>query len=160
MFLSNKEIRALNEQIKSEFGIDKFFIGKDKVEKKKKENKNDADIVISNAEILFRNGNPAFFYFEKRLVPHLKLLQATNFLKKVVVDMPAIPYMIKGADVMRPGIKEIDEQIRKDEIVSVVDENNKKAIAVGIALFDSEEMRQMVKGKVLKNIHFVGDKVW
>ena len=74
--------------------------------------------------------------------------------------MPAIPYMIKGADVMRPGIKEIDEQIRKDEIVAIVDEKNKKAIAVGIALFDSEEMRQMVKGKVLKNIHFVGDKVW
>ena len=160
MFLSNKEIRALNEQIKLEFGIDKFFSGKDRVERKKKENKNDPDVPLVDIEIVFRDDIPVFFYFEKRLVPHLKNLQSNNFLKKVVVDMPAIPFMIKGADVMRPGIKEIDDGIKKDEIISVVDENNKKAIAVGIALFDSDELRQMVKGKVIKNIHFVGDKVW
>ncbi len=160
MFLSNKEIRALNEQIKLEFDLDKFFSSKDRVEKKKKESKKDSDTNLSNVEILFRNNEPVFFYFENRLFPHLKLLQADNFVKKVIVDMPAIPYMIKGADVMRPGIKEIDEGILKDSFVAVVDENNKKAIAVGIALFDSDEMRKMVKGKVIKNIHFVGDKVW
>ena len=160
MFLSNKEIRVLNEQIHLEFGLDKFFSGKDRVEKKKKENKNDRDEVVSNLDILFKDGNPIFFYFENRLVPHLKLLQQNNFLKKIVVDMPAVPYMIKGADVMRPGIKEIENGIKKDEFLAIVDENNKRAIAVGISLFDSEEMKSMSKGKVIKNIHFVGDKVW
>ncbi len=74
--------------------------------------------------------------------------------------MLAVPYMIKGADVMRPGIKEIDGGIAKGEIVAIVDEMNKKAIAVGIAEFSTEEMREMMKGRVIKNIHWVGDEIW
>lgn len=74
--------------------------------------------------------------------------------------MGAIPYVCAGADVMRPGIKVIEDGIAKDSSVAVIDEKYGKLLAVGIALFDSEEMKKMERGKVIKNIHYVGDWIW
>lgn len=118
------------------------------------------DNFILDDNVLLINNEPCFFYHEKRLVPHLKLLLRNNFLKKITVDMGAIRFMVNGADVMRPGITEIEESIRKDDLVSVVDETHNKPIAVGSAMFDAEEMKQKDNGKMVKNIHYVGDSVW
>ena len=146
MFLSNKEIRTLGNEIASTFGVEDFFEKRVQVEVRE--------------DIVYKNKEPVFFYLNGRLFPHLKLLHKTNFLKMIVVDMPAIPFMAKGAAVMRPGIKEINEFIAKDEIVAIVDERNKKAVAVGVAEFTGKEMIAMQKGKVVKNLHWVGDKIW
>ena len=61
---------------------------------------------------------------------------------------------------MRPGITEIDEEIEKNDFIVIVDVTNKKPLAVGIALLNSEEMRESKTGKVIKNIHYVGDDIW
>jgi len=61
---------------------------------------------------------------------------------------------------MRPGITKIDENILKDDTVIIIDEKNKKALAVGIALDTSENMNNTKQGKAVKNIHWVGDKIW
>ena len=74
--------------------------------------------------------------------------------------MGAVPYAVKGADMMRPGITNIDDDINEGEIVSIIDENNHKSIMVGIALFNSNEMNVQKKGKSVKNIHFIGDEIW
>ena len=74
--------------------------------------------------------------------------------------MGAVRFVVNGADIMRPGIVEIQAGIEKDDFVAVVDKNNKKPLAVGIALYSSEEMRVMASGKVIKNIHYVGDELW
>ena len=74
--------------------------------------------------------------------------------------MGAVKFIINGADVMRPGITDIEDGIRKDDFIVIIDQNNKKPLAVGIALFNSEEMRALPKGKVIKTIHYVGDVVW
>ncbi len=76
----------------------------------------------------------------------------------VVVDNGALPFILKGADVMRPGIVELDE-FNRGEIVAV---KNMKGltIAVGIALFSSEEMKSMEKGKVIETLHYIKDEVW
>ena len=55
---------------------------------------------------------------------------------------------------------EIETGIAKDEFVGVIDKNNKKPLAVGIALFAGNEMQKMTSGKVIKNIHYVGDELW
>jgi PUA-domain protein len=139
--LSNKEIKDLNSQVNLE-----FFSKKDRVE-------------IFNDSVIFRNDEPVFFYFDGRIVPTLRLLLKENFLNTVVIDMPAVKFIANGADVMRPGIVAVEE-FENDEIVSVVDEQNKKPIAVAVALFDSKTLWEMSEGKVLKNVHFVGDKTW
>jgi predicted RNA-binding protein (TIGR00451 family) len=60
---------------------------------------------------------------------------------------------------MRPGITKIEDGIQKDEVVLVLDPNN-KPLATGIALFSSEEMKAMAKGKVIVNVHQINDWMW
>jgi len=42
----------------------------------------------------------------------------------------------------------------------VVDVKNRAPLLVGVALFESEEIKKMRKGKVIMNIHHVGDIIW
>jgi len=122
--------------------------------------KDQVELVENKYKIILINKKPAFFYYDGKPVPTLKYLQENNVLKKITVDMGAVKFMVNGADVMRPGIVEIEEGITKDEFVAVIDKNNKKPLAVGVALFDFEEMKKMSSGKVIKNIHYVGDELW
>ena len=74
--------------------------------------------------------------------------------------MGAVKFVINGADIMRPGITEIEDGINENDFIVIVDVNNQKSLAVGIALLNSEEMRSSTSGKVIKNIHYVGDEIW
>ena len=73
--------------------------------------------------------------------------------------MPAVKFIANGADVMRPGIKEFDN-FKKNQIIIIVDETHQKPLAIGEALVSSEEMKSLDSGKVIKNLHHVGDKIW
>ncbi|AFA38160.1 MAG: RNA-binding protein [Pyrobaculum sp.] len=78
---------------------------------------------------------------------------------KAVVDAGAVKRIIDGADVMRPGIKHLDGDFEKGDVVFVTDEKG-RVIAMSVALFSRAEIEQMQKGKVLINIHYLGDKIW
>jgi PUA-domain protein len=109
---------------------------------------------------LLVNGEAAFFYVEDKPVPLLRYVLSHPVLKHVVVDMGAVKFVVSGADIMRPGIKEFSPGLAKDEIVVVLDLNNKKPLAVGKMLFSGDEAQAMPKGKVVKNLHWVGDPWW
>jgi len=117
-------------------------------------------VELLDDKIILINKIPSFFYHEKKLIPTLKLLQENNVLKIIVVDMGAVRFVVQGADVMRPGIVEIAPDIKKGDPVVIIDVNNRKPLTVGIALFDAKEMQEMKTGKVIKNIHYVGDEIW
>jgi len=121
-------------------------------------------VELIDDKIILIDNEPSFFYHQNnqvnKLIPTLKYLQKNNILKTCTIDMGAVKFIINGADLMRPGIKEIDQTIKKDDIISIIDINNKKPIAIGIALFDSSEIQSMTSGKVIKNIHYVGDELW
>ncbi|HSU72520.1 MAG TPA: PUA domain-containing protein [Candidatus Binatia bacterium] len=106
------------------------------------------------------NNQQALVQTEAGIVPHIRYLLTHPLLKHVVVDMGAVKFVASGADVMRPGIKEFAAGTLKDEFVVIVDVNNKKPIAVGKMLFSGEEAEKMVTGKVVKNLHWVGDVFW
>ncbi|MDN7024737.1 RNA-binding protein [Methanoculleus sp. FWC-SCC1] len=80
--------------------------------------------------------------------------------RKVVVDQGAIRFVVNGADIMRPGIVEIGDDVRAGAPVQIVEERHGKPLAVGVALLDAAEMRGQEKGKSVKNIHYVGDDIW
>jgi len=93
---------------------------------------------------------------------YLPFLSETETLKKfpnVMVDMGAIKFMCKGANVMRPGIKKFTE-FEKDRIVCIIEESHQKFLAVGKAMVSSTELENMEKGEVVKNLHYVSDKFW
>jgi PUA-domain protein len=81
----------------------------------------------------------------------------TNF---VVVDMGAVVFIIKGADVMAPGITDADSMIQKDDLVWICDEKHRKPLAVGIAMMSGEDMKTKKPGKAVKTLHYVGDRLW
>ncbi|MCS7135928.1 MAG: PUA domain-containing protein [Nitrososphaerota archaeon] len=83
-----------------------------------------------------------------------------NNMPSVVVDMGAIPHIANGADVMRPGIVAVEGEFGEGGLVIVRDEKHKKPIAVGKALENSENVKKAERGKVITNLHYVGDKLW
>ena len=143
--LNKQEVKLINDELGKKYGKE-FFSRKDDVER--------AD------RFIVKNGIKLFFYKDERLIPTLRLVLEDNFLKKVTVDMGAVKFVISGADVMRPGITKFDEKIQKGEIVAVVDEKNSRPLAVGEMLFSGEEAERMKTGKVVKNLHHVGDGIW
>jgi len=144
--ISKSEIKELNEKLKDKFNVD-LLSKKD-------------DVEIINDEVIFVNKEPYFFYDGSELIPTLKLILKENFLKKIIVDMGAVKFVVNGADIMRPGIVFIEEDIKKDDVIVVLDTENKKPLAIGQALFDSKEMDSQTGGKVVKNLHYIGDDIW
>ena len=93
---------------------------------------------------------------------YIPFLSETKMLEKfpsVMVDMGAVKFMCKGANVMRPGIKKFTE-FEKEQLVCVVEESQHKFLAVGKAMVSSSELENMEKGEVIKNIHYISDKFW
>lgn len=109
---------------------------------------------------LFVDNNLAFICIDGIWFPSLKLiLQKPDLLPSVTVDKGAIKFVVNGADIMRPGITKVDD-FKKEDFVVIVDETLSKPIAVGKAIFSSDELMEQKSGKVLLNIHFVGDEFW
>ena len=74
--------------------------------------------------------------------------------------MGAVPFVCKGANIMVPGIVRVEDDFERDELVVIIDEKHSKPLAIGISLFSSNEIRKMKQGIVIKNLHFVSDKIW
>ncbi len=112
-------------------------------------------------EIILVDGKPGFILLDDIAIPTIYLLLKVKVEEYyVTVDMGAVPYVTNGADVMVPGIVEVWEGIKKGDAVWVRDERYHKPLCVGIALMDREEILEREKGKAVKNLHYVGDKIW
>lgn len=83
-----------------------------------------------------------------------------DILPSIIVDMGAVPHIVNGADVMRPGVREIKKSFNVGELLVARDECHLKPLAIIRALVDSETFRGMVKGRVAENLHHVDDKIW
>lgn len=94
------------------------------------------------------------------LFPTLLFSEVFSFLPKIVVNMGAVSYICNGADVMAPGIVRIEGQFDVDDFVLIIDERHGKPLAIGSALLDSATVKQTKHGKIVKNLHYVGDKLW
>ena len=93
------------------------------------------------------------------ITPTLNFSEILDTLPKVVVDMGAVPHICNGADVMVPGIVETDS-FEEKTIVRVVDERHGKNISVGVSLMSSNKILEAERGKAVKNIHYIGDRIW
>ncbi|MBR9676184.1 DUF1947 domain-containing protein [Candidatus Woesearchaeota archaeon] len=142
--IRKSDVKELNEKISF---LDYEISKKQKVE-------------VLDEKIVLVDGVPCFFYYKRRISPTLHFLNKyPSSLSSVVVDMGAVKFVVNGADIMRPGILSCEEFI-EDDLVVIVDEKNKKPLSVGIALFDSETVMDEDSGKVISNIHYVGDDTW
>lgn len=111
-------------------------------------------------EIFFVEGEPAFARSSGILFPTLASGRFLSSMPGVIVNMGAVPYVCNGADVMAPGIVSFRGAFDKDDLVVVSDERHNRPVSITLALCSSEDAEKLEHGKVLKNIHYVGDNVW
>jgi len=151
--LSKKERRKIVEKLKQRFPNLEINA------------KTQIEIGVCNKKtIYFVNSEPIALRNESgKLIPLLRFIykaSTTLGLPLVIVDMGAVKHILNGADIMAPGIVRIIGSFNRGDLALVVDEKYGKPLAVCEALYSSDEISRMSKGKVLKNLHYVGDKIW
>jgi len=123
--------------------------------------KSQTEIIESErVRIFLVNGKPLLFENENVVLPTLFFSEALRRLPKIIVDMGAVPYVCKGADVMAPGIVRIEGEFRSGQLLVVADVKHGKLLSLGESLVDSTNAKAMKQGPVVKNLHYVSDKVW
>jgi PUA domain protein len=151
-FLKEKEARSFLLEASKMLGtnISQFMGSKTSVEL------NESEI----AEIFIFNGKPLLARSDGMIFPTLSFGEIFSVIPTIVVDMGTVPYVCKGADVMAPGVVAIKGEFKKNDFLLIVDERHRKPLAVGVALLGSEDMKNLNSGKIVKNLHYVGDKLW
>ena len=118
-------------------------------------------VLDDGSRIILLNGEILFFEEDGDMIPSLRaLLAGIMTIPRIVVDMGAVRFVVNGADIMRPGVTELDDTIQKGSIVAIVDETHGKPLAVGIAQMDAAAMKSATGGKVVISKHHIGDPLW
>lgn len=142
--LSGKEKKQLVEKIPQGFTIDK----KD-------------EIVFNHNCVISKNGEPYLIFIENQYLPHLRSIdESPNSIPSVYIDKGAIPFLLKGADMMLPGIQKIEGAFDKNDIVIIRDENHAKPLGIGFALMNRDEMKTKSSGKAVSPYHYVNDNFY
>lgn len=119
-------------------------------------------VKLGKKEVVYLvEGKPLAIEISGMLIPSIKaLMDGVAELPRVVVDAGAVKHVVNGADVMAPGIVRVEGDFTRGDLVVVVDERHGRPLCVGVALVNKSELASMTKGKVVENLHHVGDKLW
>ena len=115
----------------------------------------------TDVELVLVDGEPLVAYFDPG-EPSLTVRGANAFEPEghvVTVDAGAVSFVSDGADVMRPGIVEVTDDIEAGDVVLVVEETHGKVLAVGRSRVDADDLLGD-EGKVVDSIHHVGDDLF
>ncbi|MCQ2086340.1 MAG: RNA-binding protein [archaeon] len=148
--MREKEIKDLKGRLEDLFGV-KVFTEKNVVDFAEGSY---FDFVFVDNEVL------GMIYEGKPFLTVRGLLKYKPESYAVTVDMGAVPYVVNGADVMGPGIVDADPRIEEGNMVWIRDVRNRAPLAVGIAMRDSSSMISREKGKAIRILHTVSDRLW
>ena len=150
--IKKSQVAEINKMLKRSLGEEASLFDTSFVERAE----TDADLsiyLIDKKSLLISRDDWAFPTLRGA---HLRPFSA----RRIVVDSGAVSFMVNGADVMRPGVVSVAMDVKANEPALIVDERHGKPLAVVIALYDASEILAMEKGKIAKNIHYVGDAIW
>ncbi len=146
--IRNSDIRDMVEELKPQFGKEIENLLEGRVETAELESGEDIVLLDGKPVLIQKDGFFPFTSAADRLS-----------LKRITVDMGAVEPICDGADIMAPGISEVEGDVEKGEIVGIEDEENRRTIAIGETLVGRDSLKGE-EGKVVKNLHYVGDKYW
>ena len=112
------------------------------------------------------NKEPKFFCtHEEQWLPILRLLhQYPDMLPTVQVDRGAIRFVLKGADIMAPGLTsaggDLSNDLPADTYVAIKAEGMKRILAIGKTVMSTADMKRLNKGTAITNLHFLNDGLW
>jgi PUA domain protein len=114
----------------------------------------------SDWEVVLVDGEPLVVYVDGEPFLTVQGLNAYPPERNVVtVDAGAVSFVSDGADIMRPGITDADEEIESGDLVAINEESHGKFLAVGRAKTSGDDMVGDA-GKVVDSIHHVGDDLF
>lgn len=120
--------------------------------------------IIYEKNILYYFSKKALlFLYNSKFFPTLSFKINSEIFPKfpsVFIDKGAIPHICNGADIMRPGVVRFNGNFSIGDIVLIKDIEFSKIIAIGEALKESYLCIEEKKGKIIKNIHYIGDSIW
>jgi PUA domain protein len=150
-FLKSREAEELLNKTSEKIGVLKQIL----------KAKTDVELIQTEfAEIYLIKGKPALAKSEENVFPTLTFSEFLASSPKVFVDMGAVPHVCKGANVMAPGIVRFEGEFRKGDFVLVADEKYGKPLAIGESMYAVSEAKNVAQGAVVRNVHFVGDRIW
>lgn len=115
----------------------------------------DTKFVVIDGRFVFIAGTGVEGY-----LPFVGSPEALGLFRSLTIDDGAVKYIVKGADVMRPGISKYEEWGEAGKLVVVREDKKGRAAAVGRAEVASSAMAELKKGNCVKNLHHVGDRFW
>ncbi|WP_276270601.1 RNA-binding protein [Haloarcula litorea] len=151
--LRSDEVDAIETALSEQLGVDLSADSYEKVE-----------FEDSDWNVVLVDGDPLVLYVEGDSDPEPFLtVQGANRYpperRVVTVDAGAVSFVSDGADVMRPGITEADDEIAAGDLVVINEESHGKFLAIGRAKTDGDDMVGD-SGKVVESIHHVGDDLF
>ena len=145
--ISKSETSKILEQIKSQW----------KIELPKQKNIKTHD--INEKGVIITGDGITAVKIGETILPFLDDTEVLEKFPYVKVDMGAIKFVCKGANVMRPGITKFSD-FDNGEIVCVIEESQNKFLDVGKAEMSSKEVEDANRGEVIKNIQYISDDFW
>ena len=148
--LSRRDSAEMIQKIESSLGVSLDLSKSAQVQCAEPE---DGVVFVSLDGFEFIQGTDEFF-------PYVGSAATLALFPSAVVDEGAIRFLLNGADVMRPGIRKLDDWGSAGRVVVVKEEKKGRAIAVGPSKVTGAEASSMTKGSCIKNSHHVGDRYW
>jgi PUA domain protein len=147
--LRSDAVRDLETALRDGFGIETDVDGYERVE-----------IADEAIDLVLADGEPYAVYFDGEPAPTVRGANAADPAKRIVtVDAGAVSFVSDGADVMRPGIVGVTDDVESGDLVLIAEEAHGKVLAVGRARVPSAELPGD-SGKVVDSIHHVGDDLY
>lgn len=111
------------------------------------------------------NFAPLFFQVrDGPFVPTLRTLHLfPGLLPKYRVDRGAIRFVLAGANIMAPGLTSAGgamDDVGGNSVVGIFAEGKEHALAVGVTLASTQEIRESNKGIAVENTHYLNDGLW
>ncbi|MCE4617203.1 MAG: DUF1947 domain-containing protein [Desulfurococcales archaeon] len=154
--LSKKERKNLVSQMES-MGFDIRECRKENIEVLEYEDR-------SLAYVCRPRGVCVALRIKEKIYPCLRKLVNDKFHPHILVDRGATNALLRGADLMAPGVKSVEDEFHEGDVIVIGDLETRVPIAIGVSLISAGELRKLIessgKGKVVKVIHHVGDKYW
>eukprot|EP00922_Rhytidocystis_sp_ex-Travisia-forbesii_P006299 GHVS01009131.1.p1 GENE.GHVS01009131.1~~GHVS01009131.1.p1 ORF type:complete len:182 (-),score=11.48 GHVS01009131.1:460-1005(-) len=115
--------------------------------------------------VLSETKEPLFFqYRDGPWVPTLRIVHKyPSMLPKMQVDRGAIKYVLRGSNIMCPGLTSTGgrmETVGKNVVVQVTAEGKSNACAVGITTMSSDDIRTKNKDICIETYHYLNDGLW
>jgi len=161
--LKNSAIRAIRQNIANlyptlEPALDDIFPKKDAsvLESKGKE----------KTSFILVDGRPMFYRFrDGPYFPTLRLLHMyPDMMPSVKVDKGAIKFVLKGADIMCPGLTssaaDCSVELGEGAPVAIFAEGKEHPLATGVTKMSTADIRKINKGVGVGVVHYIGDELW